>query len=130
MTLKVIAPYLVLMLLALSGCNALSNLDELSVMGEYSREKDNQTRLVKSIDDHYDALIKVIAQGNINAYKDESSFLHSFGDPILKRDLSDGTEQWLYRHAILSTAKDKVYVYFDRDGKQVKWEKVSCPSLF
>ena len=99
-------------------------------MGDYSREKDNQHRLVKSIDDHYDALVKVIVQGHISDYKDKASFVNSFGDPILKKDLGPRGERWLYRYAIYANAKDKVYVYFDRNGKQVRWEKVSCPKFF
>jgi hypothetical protein len=99
-------------------------------MGQYSREKDGQHAQVKSINNHYDALTRVIAQGHLSDYKDTSSFLHSFGAPILKKEMSDGTERWLYRYAIYKFAKDKVYVYFDRNGKQVKWEKESCPKLF
>ena len=116
--------------MCLSGCVVVKNLDELSVLGEYSREKDNQHRLVKSTNDHYDALLKVIDQGAISKYKDESAFLNSFGAPILKKDLSDGGQRWLYRYAIYRSAKDEVYVYFDRNGKQVKWEKLPCPSFF
>jgi Txe/YoeB family toxin of Txe-Axe toxin-antitoxin module len=127
---KRIIPYLLLVLLGLSGCAAFGNFDKLSVMGEYSREKDNQHRLVKSVDDHYDDLTRVIAQGQITQYKDESSFLHSFGSPILKKDLSSAGQRWLYRYAIYKFARTKVYVYFDRNGKQVKWEKLSCPKLF
>ena len=122
--------YLILVCLCLSGCTIINNLDEISTLGGYSREKDGQHRLVKSIDDHYDALTKVIAQGHISDYKDRSSFLHSFGDPILKKDLSNGGQRWLYRYAIYRLAKDKVHVYFDRNGKMVKWEKLSCPKLF
>ena len=123
---KKIIPYILLMLLGLSGCTALENLDELTLMGDYSREKDNQHRLVKTINDHYDALTKAIAQKRINGYKDEASFVHSFGEPISKKDLADGTQQWLYRYAIYRFAKDKVYVYFDRNGQQVRWEKLPC----
>jgi hypothetical protein len=130
MKLPKIAPYLVLVCLGLSGCTVLSNLDELSVLGGYSREKDNQHRLVKSIDDYYDTLIKTIDQKHINDYKDESSFTHSFGEPILKKELSDGTQRWLYRYAIYKSAKDKVYVYFDRNGRMIRWERLPCPKLF
>lgn len=125
-----IISYLLLVLLGLSGCTIIENLDELSAMGEYSREKDNQHHLVKSINDHYDALTKVIDQKAISGYKDKASFVSSFGEPILKRDLSNGGQRWLYRYAIYRFAKDKVYVYFDRDGKQVKWEKLPCPKFF
>jgi len=125
-----IAHYLVLICLCLSGCTILENLDELSLMGQYSREKDTQHRLVKSINDHYDALINVIAQGHIGDYKNQSSFAHSFGDPIHKKDLNDGGQRWLYRYAIYRFAKDKVYVYFDRSGQVVKWEKLPCLKFF
>ena len=133
--------YLTLICLCLSGCGILSNLDEISVMGDYSREKDDQHRLVKSINDHYDALTKAKmpncsdferlghCEGR-NDYPDEASFTHSFGDPILKKDLSGGGQRWLYRYAIYRFAKDKVYVYFDRNGKMIKWEKLSCPKFF
>jgi hypothetical protein len=138
---KEIIPYLLLVLLSLSGCTILSNTDELSVLGDYSREKDTQDRLVKSINDHYDALVKAKmpncfdfgrlghCEGR-NDYPDEASFTRSFGDPLFKKDLSDGGQRWLYRYAILRLAKDKVYVYFDRTGKLIKWEKIPCPSFF
>ena len=138
---KRIVPYLLAVLLCLSGCIILSNTDELSVLGDYSREKDNQHRLVKSINDHYDALTKAKMPNcsdferlghceGVNNYPDEASFVYSFGDPILKKDLSGGGQRWLYRYAIFRLAKDKVYVYFDRTGKLTKWEKIPCPSFF
>ena len=99
------------------------------MLGEYSREKDDQHRLVKSINDHYDALTKVIAQGHISDYKDEASFVHSFGDPILKKDLSDGGQRWLYRYAIYRFAKDKVYVYFDRNGKHDQMGEITMSEI-
>ena len=119
-----------MLLVALSGCAILSNLDEITTLSGYSREKDNQHRLVKSVKDHYDALVKAIEQGHISDYKDIVTFTHSFGEPLLKKKMADGTERWLYRYAIYRLAKDKVYVYFDSQGHQVKWERLPCPKLF
>jgi len=118
------------MLLSLSGCTAINNLDEIQTLSAYSREKDNQHREVKVINNHYDALNIAIAQGHIKDYKDKSSFLHSFGDPILKKDLSGGQERWLYRYAIYRFAKTKVYVYFDSHGQMIRWEQLPCPKFF
>ncbi len=125
-----IIPYLVLTCLCLSGCAILGNLDEVFILQGYSNEKDAQHRLVKSINGHYDDLSKVIDKGTINDYKDEGSFVKAFGAPILKKDLSDGSQRWLYRYAIYRLAKDKVYVYFDHNGKMIKWEKLPCPKFF
>jgi len=130
MNMKKIIPYLLLALLGLSGCVIIENLDEISVLGDYSRNKDNQHHLVKSINDHYDALTKAIAKRYISDYKDKASFARSFGEPILKKDLSDGGQRWLYRYAIYRFAKDKVYVYFDHNGKIIKWERLRCPKFF
>ena len=130
MKLGKIIPYGLVMLLGLSGCTALEHLDDLAVIGDYSREKDDQHRLVKSIDERYDALTRVIAQGHIRDYKDKASWVTSFGEPILKEDLGQGAQQWLYRYAILSMAHDKVYAYFDNHDHLIKWEKVPCPSFF
>jgi hypothetical protein len=136
-----IIPLLASLLLGSSGCAVLDNTEELSTLGNYSREKDAQHRQVKSIDDHYDALTKAkmpncsdfeklgYCEGP-NNYPDEASFVHSFGDPLLKRDLSDGSSRWLYRYAIYRLAKDKVYVYFDHHGKMIRWERLPCPKLF
>jgi len=125
-----IIPYFLASLLAFSGCIGHENLQELMMLGQYSREKDAQNRLVKSTNDHYDALTKAIAQGKMVNYKKEASLENTFGPPILKKDLSDGSSQWLYRYAIYRTARNKVYVYFNRDGKLIKWEKIPCPSFF
>ncbi|MDE1920132.1 MAG: hypothetical protein KGI24_01650 [Candidatus Omnitrophica bacterium] len=120
----------ILGLFVLSGCNVLNHLDELSVLGQYARESDDQQRLIRSNNEHYDKLVGVIKQGHIDAYKNEASFVYSFGRPILKKDLANGVQRWLYRYAIYKTAKDKVYVYFDRNGKMIKWERLPCPKLF
>ena len=132
---------MLLVLLGSSGCTILENLDEISTLGDYSREKDTQHRMVKTINDHYDALSQAkmpncsdfeklgYCEGP-NNYPDEASFVRSFGEPLLKKDLSDGTQRWLYRHAIYRLSKDKVYVYFDRDGKMIKWERLPCPKFF
>jgi len=130
MKLRTIVPYLAITFLCLSGCTILSNLDEITILSGYSREKESQHRLVKTIKDHYDALTKVIAEGHISDYKNKEAFVHSFGEPILKKEMNNGSERWLYRYAIYRLAKDKVYVYFDRDGQEVKWEKLTCPKFF
>jgi hypothetical protein len=121
---------LLIVLVGLCGCHALGNLDQLSVLGQYARDNDDQHRLVKANDEHYDELKRVIAGGQIGHYKDRSSFIYAFGEPILKKDLPGGVQRWLYRYAIYWTAKDKVYVYFDRNGKMIKWERLPCPKLY
>ena len=130
MKIRKIFSCLVFVFLCLSGCTIVSNIDQITTLQGYSNEKEAQHRYVKGIKDHYDALARVIDQGHINDYKNQASFVHSFGEPILKKDLIDGTERWLYRYAIFRLAKDKVYVYFDHHGQIIRWERLLCSSFY
>jgi hypothetical protein len=122
--------FLIMMVAGLCGCSIVGNLDEISTLQGYSKEKDGQNQDIKTVNDHYDALTRAIADGKINQYKDAVSFEHAFGEPLLKKDLKDGQERWLYRYAIYRLAKDKVYVYLDAQARVIKWEKASCPKFF
>ena len=110
----------------LCGCNALHHLPELSTMGEYSREMDNHKKTVDAIDQHYDALAATVNTDGLKSYPDAGSVRSSFGEPILIKNIEvDGKsrEQWLYRHALIAKSNDKVYLYFDKQGKLIRYEK-------
>ena len=124
------AYYVLLISLCLSGCTIITHLDEISTLSAYSREKDGQHRLVKSINDHYDALAKAYDQNTMGDYPTTAAFEHSFGAPILKKNLNNGGQRWLYRHAIYRLSKDQIFVTFDRKGRVVRWEKQACSKFF
>ena len=105
-----------------SGCSVLNNLDQLLTLNEYSKEKDEQKKIVDKTDAQYDALAAAINSGEIKKYTNEASIREAFGEPISIKAL-DHQEQWLYRHAIPLKAKDKVYLYFDGQGKLLKYEQ-------
>ncbi len=127
MTLRLI-PYLLVMLISLSGCTILGNLDEISTLNNYSKESEAQHRLVKSVNTHYEALSKAVDEKRISEYKDKEAVIRAFGEPLIKKDVK-GQERWLYRYAIDKSARDKVYLYFDAKGNLVKWEKLPCSKL-
>ena len=108
------------------GCSAIHHLPELSTMGEYSREMDNNKKTVDAVDQRYDALVAAINTDGLKSYSDAGGVRSFFGAPILIKPIEvDGRpqEQWLYRHALISKSKDKVYLYFDKQGKLIKYEK-------
>lgn len=114
-------------LLVLGGCAKLEHLQELLTLKEYS---DGQARLEKSItrqNKRFDQLVLAVKENRLEEYPDERSFIKNFGEPILVKEVEkDGMklQQWLYRYAIQSTAKEKVYVYFDEHQKFVTGEHV------
>jgi hypothetical protein len=117
---------LIIILVCSWGCSILGHMDQISMMGDYARDKNGQYKTVDQVDASYDSLVNAINAGKIKDYPDQISILRNFGDPILKKTMNaDGQaqEQWLYRHAIPQKAKDKVYLYFDSNGKLVKYNQ-------
>ena len=95
-------------------------------MGEYSREMDNHKKVTDQTNQHYDALVAAIDANGLKPYADVVSMRTTFGEPIMKRSLlvnGQPHEQWVYRYALISKAKDKVYLYFDGQGKLIRCEK-------
>ena len=109
-----------------SGCSILGHLDELSTLGDYSRDKDNQGKEVKLINDHYDALVKAINDKQMDSFSTQVDIRTTFGEPITIRLIETKDkkfERWTYRYAVIKQAKDRVYLYFDEKGKLVKYEQ-------
>jgi len=114
------------LIISVSGCSILNHLEELSTLGEYSREKDEQHKMVRDINAHYEALLVAINTGKMKQYPDKSSLRRNFGEPIEIKIINvAGTkqEQWLYRQAIAMKAKDRVYLYFDGQGQLIKFQQ-------
>lgn len=110
----------------LCGCSVLNHMDQLMIMGDYARDKNVQNKVVDNIKVNYDALVTAIHSGKIKNYPDQTSILTNFGEPIEKRVINvQGQDQdrWLYREAIPQKAKDKVYLYFDRQGKLITYSQ-------
>ena len=105
-----------------SGCSMLSHLDQIMAMSDYSKDKDAQHRMVKQINARYDQLVAAIQSGDIKKYPQQWAIRNAFGDPILIKSVN-GQEQWLYRHTIPMKAKDKVWLYFDKEEKLVKYKQ-------
>ena len=103
MILKKILVFLFVVML-LGGCSIIGHIDQLQAMGKYSKEKDNQHKIVKNTDAMYDSLVKAIQSNKIKNYPDKSSIRRNFGDPIITKTLEvngETQEQWLYRQRTL-----------------------------
>ena len=110
----------------LSGCAVIHHLDQLQTMGEFSRDKNVQGKMVDTANASYASLLTAINTGKIKEYPSMEAIRNNFGEPIdTAAVLIDGVSCriWLYRDAIPQTAKDKVYLYFDPQGKLIKFEQ-------
>jgi hypothetical protein len=110
--------------LSLYGCSILHHKDQLLMMAEYSRDKNEQHKIVGDINTNYDALVAAIQSCKLKNYPDKRAIVQNFGQPILKKKVTIAgypQDQWLYRHAVGHKAKDKVYLYFNPEGKLINY---------
>ncbi len=101
-------------------------MEQLSTMGEFSRDKDNQNKIVKNVNAQYDALVSAINSKEMGHFKTQADIRSNFGDPLaVKNIIVNGQKQqeWLYRYALIKTAKSKVYLYFDERGNLLNYKE-------
>ena len=114
----------------LCGCTQvkqLAHLDQLLTLKAIGENHDAQTKFINEHDKKFEQLLAAVKADQLKEYPDKKSILKSFGEPTaVTRPALDGgqsQEQWVYRYALISKAKDKVYLYFDDRGKFIRYEK-------
>lgn len=113
-----------------SGCTQLQMLpylDQLLLLKSFGIEKDGQQKYVASMDTKFDKMLAQIQSGEIKKYKTERDIISAFGPAILANTvMMDGQvlKQCLYRYVIQKTGPHKVYMYYDRSGRLVRFESI------
>lgn len=113
----------------MTGCTQvkqLQNLDPLLTLKDFSDEKDEQAKWVEGELVKFHKLIASIDDGSIKKYTTQESIRQEFGEPVVidhLREKDTTLERWLYRHPIQKLATERVYFYFDTDGRFVRFER-------
>ena len=105
----------------------LPHLDEALTLRSFSAQKDEQHQYVRDADARFDQLLAAVQSGDIKKYNTKKDIVRAFGEPVLTRDIViDGlpSTYCLYRYAIASKARQRVYLYFDNKGLLVNWEQI------
>ncbi len=112
---------LILFLAALSpGCAKAAHLQELLRIKGYSEEKDAQAVLVQKQNEKFERLLSAVKHGTIARYPDQPRVWADFGAPIFETTVTlDKTmyRVWMYRYSTKLFGSDKVYLYFDAEGR-------------
>lgn len=114
----------------LAGCNA-RHVTEIMRLQDAASNKKEQVCSIRSINKRFDALLEAVRDKTIDTYRTKEDFLEHFGEPIfVKRyiDPDEHAERWLYRYAEDFWKSDKIYIYFDAQGKVVQWEYQPPPA--
>lgn len=121
------------LLFALTGCTQakqVAHMDELLKLKAMSESRDEQAKYIEEQNKRFDALLETVKTDRLKEYPDKKSIVKLFGQPVFTRDVvQDGqpAEQWLYRYATKYFKSDKVYLYFDAQGKFSRFEYVPAP---
>jgi hypothetical protein len=116
-------------LLTFCGCAKLAHLQELLTLQDLSNNQARQEEYVKKHDEKFKDLLEAVETGSLSQYTHQKSFLRTFGEPILSKEIvKDGqvVERWLYRYSTKPFDSDKVYIYFDQGGRLVTWEVIQA----
>ncbi len=113
------------LLLVVVGCAKLEHLDQLLTLKDLSEEGDRQDRYVENQDHKFELLLEAVQSNALSQDTHQKKILQKFGDPIYREEITrdgQGVEKWLYRYTKEFFDSEKVYLYFDREGKLINWE--------
>lgn len=106
----------------LQGCILFSpELDTLKEVNQSQKEINSYlTRQSK----RFLVLVRDVKKERLIRGMPKANFIRRYGEPILSKKQPDSLEQeiMLYRHPTKYFGSEKVYVYFDKDGRLVYWE--------
>ena len=126
--------FLVIVVVLFTGCakvGQLQHLDELLTLKGYSDEKEAQQKWVQEENERFERLSAAVKDGSIQSYTGRDAILKDFGSPVVSdmiEEKGQSLDRWLYRHPIQKLATDRVYLYFDPDGRLVKFEHIPSSS--
>ncbi len=117
----------ILLCVSLYGCCILSHMNELIALKRFATDQEEISSLIQQQQQAFNRVIEAVKSGQMSMYKDKDSIMKAFGPPVFSRaKIKDGMpcEVWLYRHPIKYFDSDKVYIFFDKNGKLKEWEYI------
>ncbi len=106
-----------MVLIFVSGCSTISALNRLQ---DLSVERDEQQILVKEQEKKFEQLLKDFSSGKIEKGNSKDKIIEKYGEPITIKDVKTDSffsEELMYRHPAQFFGSEKIYLYFDKDGK-------------
>lgn len=114
-------------LMLLAGCAKLEHLDQLLTLKDLSEEGDSQDRYTEGQDRKFGLLVEAVQSKTLKLYSHKNKIIKTFGDPAFVEEVTENgqeVEKWLYRYTKEFFDSEKVYLYFDHEGKLINWEYI------
>ncbi|MDD5069507.1 MAG: hypothetical protein PHV17_02165 [Candidatus Omnitrophica bacterium] len=114
-----------LTLILLSGCQVARNYSELKVLKELGKSQKEINAYLISQEKKFRLMKNDINRKELLIGTSKQDILKRYGDPVLAQALTgsgEETEMLLYRNPTDYFSSDKVYLYFDYQGKLLRYE--------
>ncbi|MBF0532857.1 MAG: hypothetical protein HQL23_07170 [Candidatus Omnitrophica bacterium] len=108
--------------LAFCGCAKLQYLPELLTLKDLSESKARTTLYIDSQNQKFANMLAAAKRGELKQYHTKKEFQTAFGDPVMTRSIQRGGKiltECLYRRQTDYFARDKIYLYFDKEDRLV-----------
>lgn len=111
-----------LIVAVLGGCVVLS--DELQTLKDVGKSQVQINVYVRKQNRRFLKLLKYYKKGRLKIGISKAWIISAYGQPILVKSLDDNLakEVFLYRHPTNYFKSDKIYLYFDKSDKLVRWK--------
>jgi len=126
MTMKKLILHITIVLLIpmiVGGCSKLKHMNELLTLKALSEQTEEMDKYVEEQGQDFEKLIEKVNNNELLVGVSSKKIQKKYGDPIMVTTESESgqyLERWIYRYAVKYFDSDKVYLYFDQEGKLVK----------
>ena len=115
----------------LSGCAKVAHMNELLTLKAMSDGQDAMGAYIEKQDNKFKLLLSAVEDKSIEKYNRKSVIVRKFGDPVYCEDITHNgapAEFCLYRYTKKYFNSDKIYFYFDKEGKLLDWQHIPLNS--
>ena len=105
-----------------AGCAKLAHLDQLLILKGMDDEQKQQRRYVEAQDKRFEKIRDAVQNGQIQKFSNQKQIAAKFGQPVYRETTQKDNQDldlWVYRYTVKYFDSDKVYLYFDKEGKLV-----------
>jgi hypothetical protein len=108
----------------LFGCTIIKYKDELLTLKRLGADQAKQEQFLIQQEKKFQLLLSDIKKGVLKKSFSRREILSRYGEPISMKKIENDfniSEQFVYRHPEQFFGSEKVYLFFDKNSKLIKW---------
>jgi uncharacterized protein YehS (DUF1456 family) len=113
------------LILGITGCAAMSNLDELLTLKSVADSQKDIEIYLKKQEDGFKKLLDDVKNERLKQGLTKKYIMETYAEPILTKETTQDNavrEILLYRHPTQYFNSDRIYLYLDKNFRLLKWQ--------